>query len=119
MLIPFGSLFFFFFFFQEFGKAIYEENPLCGEGSLISSKIILFDKLYQVNHPVHMLYLLLLAEFRSADGLPSLSNRITFHLIEILYIYTCMYSVYKVSSHETKLCYYVFFEVQDLNWTVL
>lgn len=60
---------------------------------------------------------LLLAEFRLADGLPSLSHRITFHLIEILYIYTCMYSVYKVSSHETKFCHYVFFEVQDPNLT--
>lgn len=56
-----------------------------------------------------MLSLLLLAEFRSADGLPSLSNRIAFHLIEILHIYTCMYSVYKVSSHETKLHHRVFF----------
>lgn len=67
------------------------------------SKITLFDKLHQENHAVHKSSLLLLAEFRSADGLPSLSHRITFHLTEILYIYTCMYSVYKVSSHETKL----------------
>lgn len=75
------------------------------------SKITQFDQLHQENHPVYKLSLLLLAEFRSADGLPSLSNRITFHLTEILNIYTCMYSVYKVSSHETKLCHYVFFEI--------
>lgn len=79
------------------------------------SKIVLFDKLHEENHPVRILSLLLLADFRSADELPSLSNRITFHLIEILYIYTCMYSVYKVSSHETNLCHYVFFEVEDPN----
>lgn len=71
----------------------------------------LFDELHHENHPVHMLSLILLAEFRSADGLPSLSNRITFHLTEILYKYTCMYSVNKVSSHETKLCHNVLFEV--------
>lgn len=108
----------FFFFFQEFGKVTYEENSLCGEGCLILSKIVLFDKCHKVDHPVHR-FLLLLAEFRSADGLPSLSNRITFHLIEILYIYTCMYSVNKVSSHETKLRHYVFFEVQDPKLTIL
>lgn len=88
-----------------------EENPFGGEGCPTMSKITLFDKLHQETHAVHKSSLLLLAEFRSADGLPSLSHRITFHLTEILYIYTCMYSVYKVSSHETKLCHYVFFEV--------
>lgn len=75
------------------------------------SKIILFDKFHKENYPGNILPLLLLAEFESADGLPSLSNRITCHLVEILYIYTCMHCVYKVSSHETKLCHYVFFEV--------
>ena len=37
MFIPFSS------FFKEFGKVIYEENPPCGEGYLISSKTTLFD----------------------------------------------------------------------------
>lgn len=119
MLIPLN-------FLKNFGKAIYEET----KNVLMTSKLFwgrvsthvkhwflctLFDKLHKENHPIH-LFLLLLAEFRSADGLPSLSNRITFHLVEILYIYTCMYSLYKVSSHETKLCHYVFLRSETPIW---
>lgn len=30
---------------KDFGEATYEESPLCGEGCLVMSKIILADKL--------------------------------------------------------------------------
>lgn len=120
MLIPLN-------FKKNFGKAIYgETNNLVMTSKLFWGRVsthvkhwflcTLFDKLHKENHPIHLFSLLLLAEFRSADGLPSLSNRITFHLVEILYIYTCMYSVYKVSSHETKLCHYVFLRSETPIW---